>query len=121
MKRPWYLTLIAIVVGVDTVNAFAQVVYYLINKTDSPGSLTIWQAAVGLTGLTAALQVWQQRSSAAVVLLVHALTLSGMLFFLPEMVGIDGDGARGVRASAAMIFAVLAACAYIVHRATRAR
>lgn len=121
MKRRWYLTLIAIVVGVGSINAFAQVVYYLINRTESPGSLTLWQAAVGLTGLTAALQTWQQRPRAGAVLFLHAVALGSMLFFLPEMVGIDGDGARGVRTSGAMAFAVLAACAYIAHRATRAR
>lgn len=109
LSRPWYVTVIVVILVLDGCNAAAQVALQLLSKSVDPLALVLWQAGVAITGWTAAWAGWQLKRYAPALTIAHGAVLSVMLLRLPTMLTLDAEAAAPLRGAAALIF-VFALC-----------
>jgi hypothetical protein len=108
------------VFGLLALNAWAQVVFVPLGRSDDPPLLTAWQALVGAAGAAAAWGSWAAARWAPAAAVAYGVTTAGMLVALGPMLGLEAAARGGLWAGAAVLLALGIGSAWYLRRIIRA-
>ena len=116
MRRSRVRTVLAVLFGFFTLNAWVQAALSLFGSSDDPAVLTALQVAIGVAGGFAAAGSWRGARWAPVAALVYGATTGGMLVALPFILRLEPEARGGIWAGAAGVVLVSLAAAWYLRR-----
>ena len=119
MHRPRGLTVLAVLVGLFTLNAWTEVLLSVFGRFGDPPRLTALQVAVGVAGAFATWGTWTAAHWAAVAVLAYGSITGAMLVALPLILGLEAEARRGIWAGAASTVLFSLAVAWYIRRIVR--
>jgi hypothetical protein len=88
MRRTRVRTVLAVLFGLFTLEAWAEVLLATLGGSDSPRALTALQTAVGVAGVFATRGIWTGARWAPAAAVVYGAITGGMLVALPLILGL---------------------------------
>jgi hypothetical protein len=119
MHRTRALTVLAVLFGLFTLNAWTEALLSLFGRSDEPRSLTALQVAVGVAGAFATRGTWTGAHWAPVAVLAYGSITGAMLVALPLILGLEPEARRGIWAGAASAVLFSAGVAWYLRRVVR--
>jgi len=116
MRRSRVRTVLAVLFGFFTLNAWVEAALSLFGSSDDPGVLTALQVAIGVAGAFATAGSWRGARWAPVATLVYGAITGGMLAALPFMLGLEAEARRGIWGGAASVVLFSVAAAWYLRR-----
>lgn len=116
MKRTIGQIVLTVLFALLALNAWAQVVLFLLGRADDPASLMGLQFASGATAAAASWGSWTTARWSPAAALSHGVATAGMLFALPALLGLPAEARGGIRTGAAMVFLFSALAAWYLRR-----
>jgi hypothetical protein len=117
--------MLAVMFGLLALNAWLQVGFAAVGRSDDPPLLTTLQVGIGAAGAAASWGSWRLTAWAHVAAAAYSLVTAGMLLSLAPLLGLE-PGARGsLRVGSALVLAFGLGSAWylrrMVHRAREAQ
>ena len=119
MRRTRALTVLAVLFGLFTLNAWAEVLLSLFGRFGDPPGLTALQVAVGVAGGFATRGIWTGAYWAPAAVLAYGSITGAMLVALPLILGLEAEARRGIWAGAASVVLCSLAVAWYLRRVVR--
>ena len=119
MRRSRVRTVLAVLFGFFTLEAWVEVLLAVFAGSDSPRALVALQIAVGVAGVFATRGIWTGARWAAIAVLVYGAITGGMLVALPFILGLEAEARRGIWSGAAGVVVFSVAVAWYLRRARR--
>lgn len=119
MKRPTGVTVVAIIVFLLGVNAYAEVVRVLLGWNQNPPVLVLWQLEIGTLAMFAAGATWLVKRLAPALIVLYGISTGLMIVALQPILDLPVDALSGLITSGAIVLVVSFALARYVQRALR--
>ena len=116
MRRSRGRTVLAVLYGLFTLNAWVEALLSLFGSSDDPGVLTALQVAIGVAGAFATAGSWRGARWAPVAALVYGAITGGMLVALPFILGLEPEARGGIWAGAAGVVLFSLGAAWYLRR-----
>lgn len=116
MKRPTGLTVVAIIVFLLGVNAYAEIVRVLLGWNQNPTVLVLWQLEIGTLAMFAAAATWLAKRVAPALIVLYGISTGMMIVALQPILGLPADALSGLITSGAIVLVVSLALARYVQR-----
>lgn len=115
-RRPG-VTVVALVVFLLGVNAYAQVVRVLLGWNQNPPILVLWQLEIGTLAMVAAAGTWLSRRWAPVLIVLYGFSTGLMIVALRWILDLPAEALGGLAASGSAALLASLAMAWYVRRA----
>ena len=119
MRRSRVRTVLAVLFGLFTLEAWAEVLLATLGGSDSPRALTALQTGVGVAGVFATRGIWTGARWAPAAAVVYGAITGSMLVALPLILGFEPEARRGIWAGAAGVVLCSLGVAWYLRRAVR--
>jgi len=101
MRRSRVRTVLAVLFGFFTLNAWVEALLAVLGNSDDPRTLTALQVAIGVAGVFATRGSWTGARWAPAAALVYGAITGGMLVALPFILGLEPEARAGIWVGAA--------------------
>jgi len=116
MKRPTGVTVVAIIVFLLGVNAYAEIVRVLMGWNHNPAVLVLWQLEIGTLAMFAAAATWLAKRLAPALIVLYGISTGMMIVALQPILGLPSEALSGLVTSGAIVLVVSLALARYVQR-----
>ncbi len=116
MKRRPGMILVALLLLLLAVHAYAQVGRGLLGWNTSPTVLMLWQVEIGTLALGAAIGTWLTRRWAPVVIVLYGASAGMMTVALQPILGLPQDALTGLLLEGGAVLAACLLLAWFVRR-----
>jgi hypothetical protein len=121
MRRARAQVAFAVLFAVLTLNAWVQVVFVALGRSDDPPALMALQTLVGATAAGAAWGSWTSARWAPAVALLYGIVTGAMLLSLGPLLALEPQARGGLWTGAAAVFAFALGSAWYLRRRTMDR